>query len=77
MRKKLATMKQTGSISGYVGAFRGLMVEMEDLAPPDAAAKFYFIEGCVPEIKKVLLYQDPADLEEAMRTAERVGSAET
>jgi hypothetical protein len=53
------------------------MVEMEDLAPPDAAAKFYFIEGCIPEIKRVLLYQDPTDLEEAMKTAERVGSAET
>ena len=52
-------------------------MEMEDLAQPDEAAKFYFIEGCIPEIKKVLLYQDPTDLEEAMRTAEQVGSAET
>lgn len=52
-------------------------MEMEDLAPPSDAAKFYFVEGCIPEIKKVLLYQDPVDLEEAMKTAERVGSAES
>ena len=46
MRRRLASMRQTGNVSGYVAAFRALMVEMEDAAPPNDAAKFYFVEGC-------------------------------
>ena len=46
MRCRLASMSQTGNVLGYVAAFRVLMVEMEDAAPPNDAAKFYFVEGC-------------------------------
>lgn len=75
LRRRLASMHHTGNVSGYVAAFRALMVEMEDAAPPNDAAKFYFVEGCQPDIKTQLLVQDPVDLEDAMRTAERLGLA--
>ncbi len=67
-------MRQTGAISGYIAAFRSLMVDMEDQAPPEEAAKFHFIEGCLPEVRTQLMITEPATLEDAMRTAERIGS---
>ena len=51
------------------------MVEMEVAAPPNDAAKFHFVEGCFPDVRTQLMIVEPAFLEEAMRTAERIGSA--
>jgi hypothetical protein len=46
LQRRLASMCQTGSISGYVAAFRTLMVDVEDAALHNDEAKFYVVEGC-------------------------------
>ncbi len=54
------------------------MVDMEDVAPPDDAAKFHFVEGCVPEIRTQLMVTPGiTSLAAAMSAAERIGSGLT
>ena len=69
----MTTMRQTGSVSAYVGAFRALLVDMDTFAPPDDSARFHFIEGLVLDVRTHVMIHDPPDLESAMRVAERIG----
>ena len=58
-----------------MAAFRALLVDMEHFAPPDDSAKFHFIEGLAQEVRTQLMIHDPATLDDAMRTAERIGES--
>jgi hypothetical protein len=72
-RDRLDEIRQTGSVEGYNGAFRSLMLEIPTM---DAETVLHrYIKGLKPHVQEQIQIQDPATLDEAMHAADRVDRA--
>jgi hypothetical protein len=68
-RAKINSMKQTGTVKGYCEAFTKTALKCRSM---DERTKMdLFINGLKPETRDFVFKEDPADLKEAERLAER------
>ena len=74
-RRKLSTLKQTGSVQAYASAFRNVVLELDTAAPNDGDLLFRFIEGLNDEVRREVYMERPTLLADAIALAERADSA--
>lgn len=68
---RFEAMRQLGSVSSYVMAFRQCLLLMQPAVPDDYARR-HFIYRLKPEIRSRVEVANPATLEEAMQVAQRI-----
>ena len=66
-RQRIASLKQTGSVSAYANLFQKELTPITDMAPADQV--FYFRQGLKPAIAQRVLEKLPKDLHTAMDLA--------
>ena len=73
-RNELHCIKQTGAISGYIGAFNAIRFRIPLISNEEAFSAF--VRGLKPDFKRHILLTQVRDLDTAMRMAERVGATQ-
>ena len=69
-REALYEIQQKGSVAEYVGRFRNLAVQVEDLN--DAEKRHCFLRGLKPNVRREVELKDPGSFHELTSLAERV-----
>ncbi|KAI8912607.1 hypothetical protein EDD86DRAFT_188104, partial [Gorgonomyces haynaldii] len=71
-RDKLDGLKQIRSVQAYATEFQKLLLQLPRSTYHDADMKDAFVRKLKPDIRKLLVLQNPASLEEAVQQALRV-----
>lgn len=74
LRDKLAGLRQHRSVHEYTAQLQTLAVQITDLSEGELMDRF--IRGLKPAIRKEVELRDPANIQEAIRLAERTDSVE-
>lgn len=69
-RDKMASLRQTGSVTSFAIALQNLMLKTPSMHADDR--KHRFIQGLKPHIQRELSIREPVDLREAVNMAERI-----
>jgi hypothetical protein len=71
-RTALDALRQTGSVQGYNAAFRALLLDVPDMGAADALHRY--VTGLKDHIQRQVQIHNPATLDDAMATADRIDS---
>ena len=71
-RDRLANLRQTGAVKGYIELFRNIALEIPDLSEAEKLDRFK--RGLRPRTRQEVELRDPRNLDEAERLADRIDS---
>jgi hypothetical protein len=69
-RDELAALKQTGAVQTYALRFRDITLQIPDITEPEKLDRF--TRGLKPRLQRELAIREPANLDDAVRMAERI-----
>lgn len=74
LKRRFFTMKQTGSVAGYVTTFRDVCRQLEPGYAGEELCKDLFLNGLIPNVQSQVRAQQPMSIESAIIIALEVGS---
>lgn len=74
LKRRFFSMRQTGSVAGYVTAFRDICRQLEPGYAGEELCKDLFLNGLIPNVQSQVRAQQPMSVEAAIMIALEVGS---